>query len=681
MRPVWRTRSSATSSHARRGWSSCGSRARRFLRVGCRVAVLVAAEVASAAEPRSLDELLELGLTGLLEVEVVTPSKVPQKLHDVAQTVRVITAQQIAERGYLTLEEALADLPGFQFRNILGFNSYVFMRGAPSQNNLILLLVDGVQVNELNSGGFYGGSQHDLSNVERIEVVFGPASVPYGTNAVSGVVNLVTRTPATGQGGSASALYGRFETFASHLRYGSYDEGRRLGFLLSGMFVETDKADLAGAAGDDNWTDRMDNFERDLAFSARLTAGELSASLLVEDKNASRTTNYRTVGDQYQDWGTSWHISFVNASVRHVHDWSSSTELASHLYYRNSTVEDDTIAYIDSSSQVGYYRPAWLLGLESILSLTPSPRLSLVLGAVVERASLATDFSTTSSDSPDQRPPPPPAPEMEDNTLFSTHAQARFRLAPQLLVTAAARYDSSSVYSSVLTPSLALAFNRERLAVKLNYAEAFREPRPWDSTDGIGNPDLEPEKMESLELAASWDISRQVRGTASVYSSSLRGLLTREELGDDWRWVNQGELNTEGAELTLDSNLGRTGLWLNYTYTRSLDDDDRQAAEIARHGANVGLRYAANERFTLSLRGNYLGARRNPRLIAATGDDRIDDAFLTHATLSLRTFKDWEVQLIVKNLFDVRYYHPSNRPPDRYRQPQRTLLLRLVTRF
>ncbi len=86
----------------------------------------------------------------------------------------MITAEQIRDNGYFTLEDALADLPGFQFRNILGFNSYLFMRGVPSQNNKILLLVDGVQINELNSGGFYAGGQFNLTNVDRIEVVYGP---------------------------------------------------------------------------------------------------------------------------------------------------------------------------------------------------------------------------------------------------------------------------------------------------------------------------------------------------------------------------------------------------------------------------------------------------------------------------------------------------------------------------
>ena len=56
-------------------------------------------------------------------------------------------------------------------------------------------------------------------------------------------------------------------------------------------------------------------------------------------------------------------------------------------------------------------------------------------------------------------------------------------------------------------------------------------------------------------------------------------------------------------------------------------------------------------------------------------------SFWTSVRYALRPVANWEAQLIVKNLFDVRYFHPSNRPPDRYRQPQRMVLVRLVTRF
>ena len=110
-----------------------------------------------------LDKLLTYDLSDLMNVEVVSASKGPERINECPATVRVITAEEIKERGYQTLEEALSGLPGFQFRDISGYNSYAFLRGLPSQNNLILVLVDGVQINELNSGGFYGGAQYNTT--------------------------------------------------------------------------------------------------------------------------------------------------------------------------------------------------------------------------------------------------------------------------------------------------------------------------------------------------------------------------------------------------------------------------------------------------------------------------------------------------------------------------------------
>ncbi len=183
-----------------------------------------------------VEDILNMSLEELLNTEVVSASKIPQKLREVPAIVRVITADQIKERGYFVLEEALADLPGFNFRNILGFNSYSFMRGAPNQNNLILLLIDGIQVNELNSGGFYGGGQYNLSNTDRIEVVYGPASALYGTNAVSGIINIITKKP---EGKGNRHISGSMDSFATtNLDFG-YDylnKLKNLGFRVSGMY-------------------------------------------------------------------------------------------------------------------------------------------------------------------------------------------------------------------------------------------------------------------------------------------------------------------------------------------------------------------------------------------------------------------------------------------------------------
>jgi outer membrane cobalamin receptor len=221
------------------------------------------------SQENELEELLRLDIEELEDITIISVTKMLANINEVPATVRVINSETIKENGYLTLEDALSGLPGFQFRNILGFNSYVFQRGIPNQNNLILLLVDGIQINELNSGGFYAGGQFNLDNVQRIEVVYGPASALYGTNAISGIINIITKDPKNYRGFNIAGLYGSFKTYNGSIAYGYYDEKEEFGLRVAGMVKSSEKADLAGSEGDYNWSSDMENFEDDYSIELK----------------------------------------------------------------------------------------------------------------------------------------------------------------------------------------------------------------------------------------------------------------------------------------------------------------------------------------------------------------------------------------------------------------------------
>lgn len=646
------------------------------------------------SQEKDLDELLKLSLEELADIQVVSALKKPQGLYEIPAVARVITAAQIRERGYFTLDEALADLPGLQFRNILSLNSYVFMRGVPSQNNKILVLVDGIQINELNSGGFYGGGQYNLAGVERIEVVYGPASALYGTNAVSGLINIITKNPRdikNGAGGRAGVLFGNFNTRCLDAAYGYYNKKKDFGFHVSGMYKTTEKADLAGEKGDNNWTEDMDNFEHDYSFDVKMTYKDFTYGLTYQNKQTSAATYYRAVGTIYRDTGSYWNIRFFNTFLEHRCGISKNWRLSSRVYYRNATVLNDSVLVVADFSQTGYYRPNHLTGVESMLTFTAGKQFSLTCGVVYENDRLAEGYSKTESGSPNERPPHPPKPDMLDNTLLSTYFQGQFTPVKGLQFTAGVRYDDiryddiryddDSVSDQVLTPRLGLVYNRRRLTAKLLYTEAFRAPKPWDYYDGTGNPDLDPEEIESLEIFTAYHFSKHFKAELSLYKNRLHGLLTKEFYGDDWRWINGGKLNTTGMEWTLQYAKGNVKAYGNYTYNASEYDNGEPVPEIAEHSANIGIFYAFTKNIKLDLRGNYLGRRKNVKPVAATGSDYIGAAFVIHSTLSVLNVKKFDLFLVVKNLLDAEYYHTSNRAPDRYRQPQRTVMLKAVYKF
>jgi outer membrane receptor for ferrienterochelin and colicin len=124
-------------------------------------------------------------------------SKSDEPLSQVPATIQVITADQLRIRGYSDLEQALHDLPGFDISRPRGQSySNIFQRGRRTEEtNRTLVIVDGVESNDIFSNTAYISRQFPLSSIDRIEVVYGPASTMYGANAIQGVINIITKNP------------------------------------------------------------------------------------------------------------------------------------------------------------------------------------------------------------------------------------------------------------------------------------------------------------------------------------------------------------------------------------------------------------------------------------------------------------------------------------------------------
>ncbi|NMB74045.1 MAG: TonB-dependent receptor [Myxococcales bacterium] len=648
--------------------------------------VLIAASASgiclAGGRAQDLEELLEMDLAELGEVEVSTASKRAEAVMRTPATVRVITEEQIRERGYLTLEQALADLAGFQFRNTLGLNSYVFMRGVPNQNNLTLVLVDGVEINELNSGGFYGGGHFNLANVKRIEVVYGPVSALYGTNAVSGIINIITKDPEDNPGLTMGGAIGSFGTETADLQYAFYDPETRFGLRVSGMLKATRHGDVAGGRNDYQWSDDLELYEKDRALDLKLRYGDFLLGVNYQNRTSSSATYHRSVGTEWRDHGTRWNVHFLNVFLRHRLVLSENLSLQSEAYARETTVDRDSVREISDAGQFGFFRPNYLLGAEAKLEARVLGELNLVGGVVFEYEWLARDYGRSQSASPDLRPPAPPWPEMLDDLLLSAYAQAQYPVLESLELVAGLRFDHSSVYEQVLTPRAGAVFNWSGLTAKLLYGEAFRAPRPWDYSDGLGNADLVPERMRSLELSLAYLWRDWVRLEAALYWNRLRNLLEKETLASDqWRWINSGYVDTVGLEAGAEAKVGRLRAFANYSYTWFRDQAGAALPEISSHGANLGVGFRITDRIRMNLWGQVLGPRLNPKIIQATGGDQIDAALVVNASLSFLDFKGFDFQIIARNLFDEVYFHTSNLEADRFRQPQRTIMARAAYRF
>ncbi len=189
------------------------------------------------------------------DTEVVTATRTKTKLKDAPAAVYVISAEQIRERGYRTLEDALHDIPGMDFQHNYGiFPDLLHQRGLVGGQQRTLMYVDGIADNNLNENAMLAGSlRFPLNNVERIEVVSGPASALYGANAFNGIINVITKSGDSNPGHHIDATYGAWEknfsnpgASASFSARGSTQGESPIHYSVGGYYYQTKGPNFGG---------------------------------------------------------------------------------------------------------------------------------------------------------------------------------------------------------------------------------------------------------------------------------------------------------------------------------------------------------------------------------------------------------------------------------------------------
>lgn len=181
-------------------------------------------------------------LSVVTENIVVTATRIPQKASQSLQPVTVITADEIAESGQQTLVEVLQSRAGLEIASTGGFGqpSNVFIRGANSGHTLVL--IDGLRINSATTGTT-AFENIPLNQIERIEIVPGPLSSLYGSEAIGGVIQIFTKNAKYAPGINASVGYGSFDTRSTsggiNTRFNDTDFSLNAGYFISGGFDAT----------------------------------------------------------------------------------------------------------------------------------------------------------------------------------------------------------------------------------------------------------------------------------------------------------------------------------------------------------------------------------------------------------------------------------------------------------
>jgi iron complex outermembrane receptor protein len=218
-----------------------------------RLAILGMCSAAPAYAATTTTDLTELSLDELMNVEVTSVSKKAERLSDAATSIFVITQEDIRRSGYTSIPEILRLAPNLQVARVDSSQYAITARGFNSTTaNKLLVLIDGRTVyTPLFSGVFWDVQDTLLEDIERIEVISGPGGTLWGSNAVNGVINIITRRSQDTTGGLVSLGAGTKERGAG-VRYGA-KLGEDTTFRVYGKGFNRDPLTVGNGTGVQDW--------------------------------------------------------------------------------------------------------------------------------------------------------------------------------------------------------------------------------------------------------------------------------------------------------------------------------------------------------------------------------------------------------------------------------------------
>jgi outer membrane receptor protein involved in Fe transport len=468
---------------------------------------------------------LELVLTRAEEVNAA--SRATETVDDAPSSVSIVRTEELRGMGYPTIAEALRGVRGVYVSDDRSYASVGF-RGLGrlgNYGNRVLVLLDGQPTNDNWIGSSYVGNdaRTDLEDIERIEVVRGPGSVLYGTNAFSGVINLVTRDApdkTSGEAGVGVSEYGAGRGRARvNLRLG--DDAKLWMSVAAAKgagrdFYFPEYADVPVLAGNAR---NIDGFKA-ATLNGRVTYKSLTAMWLVHSRNKWVPTGEfgTTFGDSnFQQVDTRGLLE-----VRFEPAISSTVQLMSRAHANIYTFRGFYPFGVDGLER-DTFNGIWF-GVEQRAVFTPSRLVRLTVGG---EAQFHTDVHQTVEQ--------PGTPGLNDNPTYQVqagYALADFNFGSAARLSVGSRLDHYSTFGYSNNPRVALIFHPyEAGNLKIMGGKAFRAPSIYElyyndsGNTQVASPNLQPESIYSGEIEYSHRFSATVSATLSAYGNLLDGLI------------------------------------------------------------------------------------------------------------------------------------------------------------
>ncbi|HAS43850.1 MAG TPA: hypothetical protein DCS93_25435 [Microscillaceae bacterium] len=507
----------------------------------------------------SLEELMRLPVAkSLFDVKITTASLNEELSGQALAMTRVITAEQIRVRGYQSLKDVLQDLPDFKVDELIDEQTYnaITTRGIVGQEKFIILL-DGVRISSPTNETMPIVENYPVNFAKQIEVVYGSASAIYGADALSGVINIITKKPNKDFTLEFAPSVGSYGLYSGDLFV--HKKMGKASLTIAGKYFQEQQPDMSQIYPDEPGFDMTGHqtgvfntiFGPQTAltpvnpdFSSPRQAYAIYGSLAIEDFQLNLFTNYArhstsinatTSNAVYNDdvfYGQSILMSSLNYSKK-LRNVSFSSSIMGSIYeldprsnYRNTFVGMGTGYKYAIGNEIKinqvvnwqFNRQLNLIGGFTLEFFSSTPKSADLVNPIDKRQSVEGQIAGTDLDAEFF--------QVNYNNLGG-FIQLQYTPTPSLNFTVGNRYDYNTRFGSTFNPRLGIVVQPSpKLTLKAMYGSSFLAPSPlrtfehygtFFSNDGgqtyqsffwhLPNPDLKPIRSQNLEAGVRYFIS------------------------------------------------------------------------------------------------------------------------------------------------------------------------------
>ena len=572
---------------------------------------------------------------------IVTATKRKQYQAEIGSSVTVITSDNLKKEGKTFVLDALRDAPGISVMQSGSFGGTVSLYLRGSKTGYTLVMIDGVEVNDPMSIDRSFDFAHLLTDdIQKIEVVRGPQSTLYGSDAIGGVINIITKK---GEGKPKwQVLFegGSYNTFKEVLSYGGSNE--KFNYYFSLIRLDSDGISKAKDGPEDDayrnttFSSRLgykilENADLDLIFHYVDAKTDLDDGAYLEDPNHVAWWK-NLVGK----------ISFTQY-VNSFWDYNLSFS-----YSRTKRMYRDNPDDIDTGIWDGDNTHNWYIGdnrkFEWQNNIYPIEQNTITLGFEYEKERGFSD-GRNSGDRFDRR--------SVDNEGY--YLQDQINLQDKLFVTLGIRIDDHELFGTETTYKVSTAYLIPKTGTRLkaNWGTGFKAPSLYQLYSSYcGNPNLKPDKSNSYDFGFEQSLlNNKISFGLTYFHNNFKNMVDFDMV--TFKYKNIGRVKTKGIETELAFNPWEDlKITINYTY---LDTENKETGkELGRrpkNQINFDINYRFLDKGNFNISATYVGSRWDDN----ANTKKLKRYAKVDLTITYDLKKNFQIFAKAENLFDKDY--------------------------